>query len=151
MQEKTDFFFIRAVIQDLLNFLFFLRMGIFIRRECFIYLSGTGSFIHEGPIAGARHDAGYIPGYAYIPSVRSLFHTRAHFGNEVLGTFLGTQWKRVGTGDGVFGNNSLGTISLLGFFATPSNPEREGAREEDQTRVSGMWSSFGKIYSRIVV
>lgn len=64
----------------------------------------------------------------------------------------------MGTDDVVFGNNSLGTISLcakkLGFFATPSDRPREGARDggtEDQTRVSGMSSSFGNIYSRIVV
>jgi hypothetical protein len=30
-----------------------------------------------------------------------------------VGTFLGTDWKRVGTGDVVFGNNSLGTISSV--------------------------------------
>ncbi len=109
-----------------------------------------------------RHDAGYIPGYAYIPSVRSQFHTNAHFGNEVLGTLLGTQWKRVGTSDVVFGNISLGTIlweqsvcvlKKVRVFRDSFKP-REGGRqcEEDETRVSGMSSSsFGKIYSRIVV
>ncbi|CAM6026362.1 unnamed protein product [Sphagnum balticum] len=81
----------------------------------------------QSPVQGMM--PGYIPGYAYIPSVRSLFHTRAHFGNEVVGTFLGTHWKRVGTGHVVFGNNSLGTISLLGFFATPSNKPREAGSE----------------------
>lgn len=39
----------------------------------------------------------------------------------------------MGTDDVVFGNNSLGTISLcakkLGFFATPSDRPREGARD----------------------
>jgi hypothetical protein len=67
-----------------------------------------------------------------------------------VGTFLGTDWKRVGTGDVVFGNNSLGTISSR-LLQTPRG--REGWRKEDETRVSGMSSSssFGKIYSRIVV
>ncbi len=56
--EEDGVFFIRAVIQDLLNFLFFSRMGIFIRRECFHHLSGTGSFIH----AGQSPVQGMIPG-----------------------------------------------------------------------------------------
>jgi hypothetical protein len=38
VQKEDGVFFIRAVIQDLLSFSFsvFFRMGIFIRRECFI-------------------------------------------------------------------------------------------------------------------
>lgn len=111
MQKKTEFFHPGSHPRPAELFLFFSGWE-------FLFGGSVSSSIRNRefhpcrPIAGARHDAGYIPGYAYIPSVRSQFHTNAHFGNEVVGTVLGTQWKRVGTSDVVLGNNSLGTICL---------------------------------------
>ncbi len=94
----------------------------------------------QSPVQGMM--PGYIPGYAYIPSVRSLFHTRAHFGNVVVRTFFGNPLETCGDWWRSLREQFFGNYLSVRVFRDSFKPWEGGGWDEREWHVVVVWEDL---------